>query len=392
MEVLFISHKYPPSIGGMQKQSFELIERFSKDHTARKIIINHNQTSFSFFFKLKIEVARIFKKYPNIELVHCNDGVSAFFSRFIKEKYGVPIVTTFHGLDLLWPLPLYQKILSSSYSKLFDAFIAVSDFTFEHCHSVFNSKDNIHMVPNGVDFNVTKTHEINESIIELISELKNQNKKILVSVGRPTKRKGFKWFVKNVMSKLNKCHYIIIGPKATEKNIFKSFLYSILPKSMVNYLNLGGGSFTDQEFLKQFEFTNQDIDLSTTWLTDCDDSELTYVLENSDLFVMPNIKVEGDAEGFGLVGLESIVRGCYVMASDVDGIPSAIHNLKNGSLIRSQDADVWYNAIKDFLGLNDAQKQNKLNKAYTYTLSNFSWDKMAEGYIRVFHKVIAKNN
>jgi hypothetical protein len=48
---------------------------------------------------------------------------------------------------------------------------------------------------------------------------------------------------------------------------------------------------------------------------------------------MPNIRVPGDAEGFGLVALEAVVCGTAVLAADLEGITEAIQHGKNGLLV-----------------------------------------------------------
>ena len=49
MEVLFITHKYPPSIGGMQKQSYELIQGVSKNYKVNVIAYDNAKSNLSFF-------------------------------------------------------------------------------------------------------------------------------------------------------------------------------------------------------------------------------------------------------------------------------------------------------------------------------------------------------
>jgi len=39
-EVLFISHKYPPIIGGMEKQAYELINYISSEIKTYKIVFD----------------------------------------------------------------------------------------------------------------------------------------------------------------------------------------------------------------------------------------------------------------------------------------------------------------------------------------------------------------
>ena len=55
-----------------------------------------------------------------------------------------------------------------------------------------------------------------------------------------------------------------------------------------------------------------------------EDDEKEWLLRNSRLFIMPNIPVQGDVEGFGLVLIEAASMGLMAIASDLDGIPDAV--------------------------------------------------------------------
>src|SRR5690606_10325261 len=50
----------------------------------------------------------------------------------------------------------------------------------------------------------------------------------------------------------------------------------------------------------------------------------------ADLFIMPNIVVPGDMEGFGVVMLEANLMNTPVIASDLEGIIDVIEPGKNG--------------------------------------------------------------
>ena len=54
MEVLFVTYKYPPAIGGMQKQSFELIKGFEKVIKVHKLVYDNNGSLILFFMSLLI--------------------------------------------------------------------------------------------------------------------------------------------------------------------------------------------------------------------------------------------------------------------------------------------------------------------------------------------------
>src|SRR5690625_7613993 len=63
--------------------------------------------------------------------------------------------------------------------------------------------------------------------------------------------------------------------------------------------------------------------------------DLSRLYRGADLFVMPNIPVEGDMEGFGVVMLEAGLSGLPVVASSLEGILDVVEEGNNGHLIES---------------------------------------------------------
>ena len=123
------------------------------------------------------------------------------------------------------------------------------------------------------------------------------------------------------------------------------------------------------------------------WLSDLNYHEVQYMLAQATLMVMPNIAVKGDAEGFGLVSLETNMQETYVLAADVDGIPSAVHDGQNGTLIEAGVADRWVAEIESFLGMSQQTILEKGRSAQAYVESTFSWRKMAAEYHDFFKQI-----
>src|SRR5690606_36679031 len=80
MEILFVSHKYPPATGGMEKQSYELIEGMRAHAIVRKIVYTGDESYFQFFRKLNGRILSMIHRYPKIGIIHFNDGLIAAVS------------------------------------------------------------------------------------------------------------------------------------------------------------------------------------------------------------------------------------------------------------------------------------------------------------------------
>jgi phosphatidylinositol alpha-1,6-mannosyltransferase len=121
------------------------------------------------------------------------------------------------------------------------------------------------------------------------------------------------------------------------------------------------------------------------------DEQLKILYNSADCFVMPNIPVAGDMEGFGRVLLEAALCELPVVASDLEGITEAIINNKNGILCPPEDSQAHSRAI---IGILRDKSEAKLigSRARQYTLKNYSWQLIASRYIDIYSELIERNN
>src|SRR5690606_17592950 len=101
-------------------------------------------------------------------------------------------------------------------------------------------------------------------------------------------------------------------------------------------------------------------------------------------FVMPNIVVPGDVEGFGLVALEAASRGLPVVAADLEGIPEAIRDGRNGYLVPPEDVAAWTKTLHSLLLLLPEERRELGCRFQAYTAENFSWQRTAAAYVAAF--------
>ncbi len=386
MEFLVVSHKYPPSIGGMQKQCFELVEGLRVKHHLHELIYRGRGSNIAFLFAAAWRALRILRKERNIQFVYANDGLMAFFLTPVQWFSKVPLIATIHGLDVVFPLNLYQKWLKR-YLNRYRALIAVSDATAKELKTRGIRKDIVHMVRNGFDPKSTKDNEwVENSDLSKLTGVDAGGKRVIVSIGRSVKRKGFSWFIENVFMDLPEdVIYIIIGPTLGDYRKVTR-MKKWLPQSIFKTLVLLNGTPLDEIRVHKLVRTLK-LEKRVFHLSSLANNEVREILERADLFVMPNIKVEGDYEGFGLVALEAVMSGTLCIASDTDGIPSAIQNDRNGLLLTPSAAPEWISRIRELLEDPDMLK-NKSEEFREYTLKNcLTWDKMVMEYEQIFEKV-----
>jgi phosphatidylinositol alpha-1,6-mannosyltransferase len=373
MKVLFITHKYPPSIGGMEKQSFELIQR--TDMPKVLLAYQGNESIISFFFLLKKRVQKILVDHPDIGVIHLNDGLMAAAFTLLCSKTSIKKIVTFHGLDIVFPLAVYQKYILPKVAKYMDCMICVSHATRDACKIRNIDTDKLIVIPNGVDTTIG-AHDIDEEAKHSIYKKYgiNPEDKIIISVGRPVRRKGFVWFAQHVLPTLPENYkYFHIGNVQRNKTIIP------LPSRMKKKWQLFMGATSDADAL--IDLSSQKQYQDRLILTGkINDLERDMILSIAHVVIMPNIMDEGDMEGFGLVALEAAVCGKSVLVSAIEGITDAIHDDKNGHYIPSGDPIRWREAVIKYC--NEDSFYNE--KVRSYTIGNFSWDTMVERYKRVF--------
>lgn len=382
MAILFITHKYPPSTGGMEKFSFELHRSMQKIMPVHIIAYEGKTSRFLWFLQLKKNIRAMLDLYPEINIIHLNDGLMVSFGLWIKKFTGRKVVATLHGLDIVFPLPYFQQKILPKFNQL-DGIACVSKAGREAAIQKGIDPNKITVINNGVDHKliaVSKSQALDEKLNSRLHIAHNAF--VISAMGRAVKRKGFSWFAANVLPHLpSHAVFVLIGPVS---DYGKKWWHNMLPTGWKEKLALMMGSATDEMALKKYARQYPDRFIRTGYLPFTDIEKL---LQSSGAFVMPNISVEGDMEGFGLVALEAVLCGCFVFAANQEGITDAIYDNKNGYLLPAGNASVWIETLSEFI-------QNPPNAALhkkfqDFTLNQFSWDKMAGAYHEWFAYILS---
>lgn len=384
MEVLFISHKYPPATGGMEKFSYELINGMTKHAKVYKLVYEGNEPRWKWFFELRKRTRILLAEHPQIAIIHLNDGLMISFARWLKKETRIPVVATLHGLDVVFPLPLYQRRIIPGFNKL-DGIAGVSKATLAAAEERGIEKNKLIVINNGVDQKLSEqdTHVLSKEELFLKYGI-DPKSRIISGLGRAVKRKGYSWFVEKVLPSLPKdMIFVMCGPIS---DYGAHWWHQLLPTAWVNRLALMMGHPTDEPALKVLSKQYSGRFIRTGHMPM---SDILQILKSSEAFVMPNIKVEGDMEGFGLVALEAILAGTVVFAAGHEGITDAIHDQLNGFLLPSGDEQQWVARLNHHLE-HPISEENK-TAFQQYTLQHYSWEKMVSEYYQWFQIIIQKH-
>ena len=386
MEILFVSHKYPPAVGGMEKQSFELIQGMKQYAKVHAIVYEGGESRVRFFRMLRKRILQTLQENPGISAIHFNDGLMAAICAGHKGYEHLFRVVTLHGLEVVFPNRLYQQFILPRFNR-YDLIIAVSQATAAACVQRGLSPEKVVVIPNGVDAALAETvkrPDFQQFMLEKYA-LDVQGRRILVAMGRSVRRKGFSWFMQQVVPKLQGDFvFLMIGPFQREPGGFEIFL-RYLPAFLRNQIALFAGFPTDEAAIRQL-LAGSELHDEVRHLGKLPFEDIRQILSAADAFVMPNIPIEGDMEGFGLVCLEACLCGTTVFASRQDGITEAIHDRENGVLLPPGDVEAWASTLNTLLE-NPERFSAQKEIAKAYTLGHFGWAKMAGAYWAQFARL-----
>jgi phosphatidylinositol alpha-1,6-mannosyltransferase len=265
--------------------------------------------------------------------VHLGDLSLAPLGALVRLCGGARISATACGLDVVYPSFAYQWLIRISLPFI-DRIACISHATMEQVKSRGAKDSRIVVIPCGIRTNA--------------AVMPATDPPALISVGRLIPRKGIAWFLEHVFTELHQQYpalrYVIIGKGPDEKKI----------RSIVHAHALGD---------------------SVAVKTDCTDDERDRLLSTASIFVMPNISIDGDMEGFGIACIEASARGVPVAASDIGGIPDAVIVGKTGIVFLAQDSHKCIQEIGHLL----AHPLHRQAVAEA-TRAHYSWDTMINLY------------
>lgn len=327
LKILFVSRAYPPIVGGIENQNYELSVWLQK-YAEVKTIANIRGKKFLPIF-LPYALGRSLWEMSRHDVLLLGDGVLGIVGFFTKLLWRKPTISVVHGLDLTYPSKIYQKLWVSFFLKKMDKLIAVGNETILAGTSRGIDEDKFHFIPNGIDTDKF-FHEYDRKELEKILMDTLEHKKVILTSGRLAKRKGVAWFIRNVMPKLPENAIYVVAGDGPDRNNIKDAIQETGLKSRVHTL----GYVTDKV---------RDVLFNTC-----------------DVFVQPNIKVEGDMEGFGISVIEAGSCRLPVVASRLEGLKDAIIDGQNGILVDPNDAEGYAREITSLI--ENAEKRRQLGE------------------------------
>lgn len=377
LRVLYVSHTFPPqdrpleSIGGMQRVAVELHHALLEcpDVKLRSYVL---RTPWRWIYlKTPAFIARICPSLLYLASTGRFDvmlftsvlaaGLMLPFLSLIR-RHGVKVAAIAHGDDILWPHRLYQFMTRRVLRRL-DLVVSVSWATGMACVERGLARDRLRVIPNGIDVNRFASLEdggeplsAHRFLVEYCgADQAPEDAFLLCSVGRQVPRKGFAWFVEHVMPALpGNVHYCLAGSGPEAEHILAA-----VDNRRLNHRVHLLGSISERDLLTLYR--------------------------SADLFIMPNIKLPGTMEGFGVVMLEAGLCGLPAVAANLEGIRDVIREGTNGHLAKSGNAPAFVRTITRYL--HGRESLNKLAGSTLRYSREFAWPTIVRRYVSALRSI-----
>jgi phosphatidylinositol alpha-1,6-mannosyltransferase len=357
MKILLSTLEYPPQIGGVASYYANLQKNWPEPDNFQ-VLDNAEGTLLSTksFWPWLKSFGAIYQAWRSMraDLVLIGQvlplGTVAWFLGFIPSfKYGV----FFHGLDFSLAVASPRKRFITRLILQRARLIVCANSEVARLLTGFDqaSQEKIMLLNPGADLGVVDL-DIRAALIE---KYNLAGKKIILSLGRLVRRKGFDQVIKALDHlDFNNCLYLISG-----KGEDREYLYDLASAS----------SKKDQ----------------IIFLENLSEAEKWSCLSLCDIFVMPSRNIKGDFEGFGIVYLEANLLAKPVIAGNSGGVRDAVVDRLNGLLVEPESTEGLAQALN--ILINDETLAKDLGeRGRARALAEFNWSGQAE---KLFKKITA---
>ncbi|GIW66377.1 MAG: 4-alpha-glucanotransferase [Candidatus Parcubacteria bacterium] len=342
-----------PTYLPLTKQPFKIIFADNKI----KIINPYKILNLNIDFNLLNQVVsygiRVYQKIISenlkIDIIHAHDWLGGLAGLYLKEKLNKPLIIHVHSTEIertgLNPNLTIFNFEKECFNKA-DKLIAVSNLTKNIIKEFYNINENkIYVVPNGISY-----EEYNYYPVKFIQNLKIENYKIVLFVGRLVLQKGPDYLVKTI-----------------------KYVKQYIPK--VKYIFAGSGEMIND--LIRIAYNENVID-NIIFAGFLRNDELWSIYNLSDVLVAPSV-----FDPFGLVPLEAVRFKKPIIISKTTGLGEYLNNCLR---VDYWDIKLMANYIVNILKYQPL-KNELAHNAYK-ELDKFNWEDRANKILEIYQKII----
>lgn len=326
--VLLVTRNLPPLVGGMEKLNLHLVQELARQSDVMVVgpagcgtflpsalcVREVPHKPLWRFLPAALRQAAMLARRFRPQCVIAGSGLTAPLAWLAARICGARAAVYVHGLDLVTPHRIYRS-LWLPFLRRMDLCLANSRNTAALAASIGIPRAKIAVVHPGVEL---PRGEDAQAAAEFRRQHGLEANRILLSVGRMTRRKGLLEFVDRALPVITEAYpgtaLVVIGNEA--------------PDALA-----GAGAGTSA----QIEAIAATRGLSVRLLGPRDESVLASAYQAADVHVFPLREVPGDVEGFGMVAIEAASYGLPTVAFDLGGVSDAVGEGRSGWLVPAHD-------------------------------------------------------
>lgn len=335
--VVFLARRWHGH-GGMQRLNRLLARRLTEEMGERFTCVHPRSASvFSTFSWLVRSFCIACHALRSGAHVHLSDAALIPLGAFCHRLCGGRVSACACGLDVTYSPWWYQKLLRFSLPHIHTV-VCISHWTKAQLRSRGVADDRIVIIPCIAVPRPARTSP--QTAIPL-----------LLSVGRLVPRKGIAWFVQHVLP-------------------------LVLEQRPVRYAVVGSGS---QESVIRTAIEQAQVSHAVAIVRDATDAERDALYQEAALLVMPNVPIEGDGEGFGIVCIEASAGGIPVVAARLEGLQDSVIEGRTGAFFSPLDAADCARVILEMLA-----RPLEPGDVLQATHDAFGWERVLPRYLALF--------
>ncbi len=355
--ILFLARRYPPSIGGIETHCYELYTRLQKRADVRLVALGHPPLwHLAWFLPYCLWTSFWAVLLRRVDVIYFADGVAGFIAPFVRPFGPARFCITIYGLEMTYKNALARSLMQAG-ARACEKVIAISQNTRRITAESGIADDKIATIYLGVEPPTLPYAELMQikKRFEEKYDLQFGRDRVLFTFGRQVRRKGMAEFIERGLPLLEKDIKLVVGGKGPESARIEAL--SRTP----------------------------DIEGRLIVLGRIADDDLIMLRHCCDLFLMPNIRVPNDVEGFGQTQLECMYAGTPVVAFAVDALSESIR--EGGYLIEPDDYEAFAAQIHAYYDLSAAERDAVGEACRAYVRANYTWDTAADQYMDLFNGV-----
>ena len=366
--ILIITRNLPPLVGGMERLNWHMADELSQQAEVR-VIGPHGAAAtkpaqvqlteaplkpLPLFMLVALLKAlwQAWRFKPDIILA--GSGLTAPIAWLASKFCRARSAAYLHGLDITVHNRVYQSLWTPTFKKL-DCVIVNSSPTRQLALAAGVAANRLHIVYPGVS--LPQQPQSATAIRAFKKQHDLQDKKILLSVGRLTTRKGLREFVQQalpaIVQQVPNAVLLVVGEA---------------PKH-----SLGAG-IQSRESIEQAAAALNLSDNMRFLGVITDVTQLATVYEAADVHIFPVRHIPDDPEGFGMVAIEAAAHGLPTVAFATGGIVDAVAEGQSGRLVAAGDYSALSATVAQVLG-QDAHDWPDSCRSFA---AQFAWPKLGD--------------